>query len=455
MIDFLIFYEVKNREMESIVLLGNELKKRGFTCEFISFSQIYSITMKKRYFGKVRVAVVPSLYHDKEILHIVYRIAGKVDYIVNLRWEQVFSNETESDVKNYVFPKENAVKAIHCCWGKKPKEMLIRAGVNDKNAVVTGPMHMDILAPSFEKYFLSKDKLFDKFNIPQNRKTILFISSFVLAAYTEREIEWYLGDVGGDKRKELIEQLKFDKTSQQTIISWLLHVAEKYDYNIVYRPHPAENPLYANEISKNNANFYVISELNVKQWIKKCDVVLTWVSTSIIESFFAGVSCAVLRPLEIPYEREMSVYKGIHTIKNREELEKYFDYLKAYNNNMFLLDEEIVLNYYDHSDKKLSYVRTADLLCDLSAGYEKFDWNEMHIRPFMQEIKWDAELIKKSLYKMFLKVLSVPMIRKKIQVKFLKDRIDSFLAFEKKNKTNIISKSEFKAMERKLSKYIR
>ena len=35
----------------------------------------------KKYFNRVKVAVMPSLYHNSEINNIVYKIAGKCDKI--------------------------------------------------------------------------------------------------------------------------------------------------------------------------------------------------------------------------------------------------------------------------------------------------------------------------------------------------------------------------------------
>ena len=40
MIDFLILYEVPVREFESIAMLGMELKRRGYSVEYLGFSKV-------------------------------------------------------------------------------------------------------------------------------------------------------------------------------------------------------------------------------------------------------------------------------------------------------------------------------------------------------------------------------------------------------------------------------
>ena len=98
MIDFLIVYEVPVREFESISLVGGELKKRGYSVEYLGFEevQICDYAFNKRiinkFFDKVNTVLMPSLYHNKELMNIVYYVCGKCVHVVNIRWEQYFSN---------------------------------------------------------------------------------------------------------------------------------------------------------------------------------------------------------------------------------------------------------------------------------------------------------------------------------------------------------------------------
>ena len=156
MLDFLIFYEVKNREFESIVLLGDELRKRGYSVDYFSFFEYDNVEKRKKFFNKVKIAVVPSLYNDYELLSAIYAVTGKVKNIVNLRWEQVFQIWRDQKFDSYVYPKEHAKLAYHFCWGAHAFNRLRESGISEKNLFVTGPLQMDVLRPEFREYYQTK-----------------------------------------------------------------------------------------------------------------------------------------------------------------------------------------------------------------------------------------------------------------------------------------------------------
>ena len=130
-IDFLIFYVVKNRELESIVLLGEELKNKGYRVDYFSFFELDNGKKIKAVRNKVKVAIMPSLYHNNEIMNIVYSVAGRVDKIINLRWEQVYRNRVESNFDSYMYPKELAKDAYHCCC-----DAAINTNIENKNLYI-------------------------------------------------------------------------------------------------------------------------------------------------------------------------------------------------------------------------------------------------------------------------------------------------------------------------------
>ena len=64
MLDFLIMYESKNRELEGDVLLGEELKRRGYTVDYI---HSHYFRGKKR---QAKVMIVPYAYDKIGRAHV-------------------------------------------------------------------------------------------------------------------------------------------------------------------------------------------------------------------------------------------------------------------------------------------------------------------------------------------------------------------------------------------------
>lgn len=449
MIDFLIFYEVKNREFESIVLLKNQLVRMGYSANYVSYFQIEDQEIIRKYKNQVRIAIVPSLYHNDEIINIVYHIAGKVKNIVNLRWEQVFTNKTERDIDNYVIPKDGARIAIHCCWGDFPKQMLLNAGINSSNLRKTGPMHMDILRNNFKSYFMSRKVLFDKYHINQDAPCILFISSFTSVTFTDREIESYIRQVGEKERPATIARINRNKESYKTIIDWLYNCANKYDCTVIYRPHPSEN--ITDVLLKLTAlpNVKIISEENVKQWILVSDAIYTWVSTSIVESHFAHKSCAILRPIPIPVEEDMSCYLNAQFIETKQQfLNHVYSCCIQKNDNEEYIDTAILNKYYDVEPEMPSYIRTAYVCKDVLENNYYFPWNNVISSEYKLDIKLKIGDLLKSGYRHIL-YLFVCLEHRGIPIpKKLTSRVNNFKISNEKQMKNIIRPEEFTKLEK-------
>ncbi|MDL2219597.1 hypothetical protein LJC04_04620, partial [Ruminococcaceae bacterium OttesenSCG-928-O06] len=94
-LDFLILYEHVVREYESIVLLQEELGRRGYT------SEVHQLLGRKKlkYFTwkKPRVLVASNLYDDEGLNSHVYNNVGKCNRVVNLHWEQMLSDTQEEE----------------------------------------------------------------------------------------------------------------------------------------------------------------------------------------------------------------------------------------------------------------------------------------------------------------------------------------------------------------------
>lgn len=377
MLDFLFVYEHAQRELESIILLGTRLKQKGYSVEYLQIP-ISEVELPKRYFNNVRCVFAPCLYSNHELYMCVYRIAGKAKYVINLQWEQILTKEKDEDPKSFWFPKENAVNAVHLCWGEHSKNNLIKAGVPEGNVKVTGALNIDLLDKQFGSYFMSKDELFDEEDIQKDKKVILFISSFSavnLDEYTYRHMCEVLGKESYD------EFVRISTKSQKEIVQWLKKMANE-GYTVIYRPHPNERLSDIVIEAKNTKGFYVNGTYSAKQWLRYADYLYTWISTTFVECNHIGIPCGILRPVKFPEEKDMCIFQGMQFIESYDEL------VDSINKDNYANDNARIIDSFILNDGSKAYDNIAGVIEEMFNDSSKcFLWDNELLARFEQEKK--------------------------------------------------------------------
>lgn len=351
-LDFLILYEHIVREFENDCLIMAELERRGYT---VALYQLMDRKKLKYFTWKKPKVIVPSAMYNNETLNsFVYNNVGRLDKVVNLHWEEVLSREQEeSDFYNL---NENAAKCTHICWGEAARERIVRKGVPENNAVVTGAVQLDFLYPQFDGYFKTREQLAGEYGLDANKRWLCYVSSFSTAYMDDKEVE----ELNAMTDLEFHGFKTVSQRSMKVTLDWFDRLlSEQPDIEFIYRPHPNEwnSPPLA-EMQKKHANFYVIRDYSVKQWVKSCDVILTWMSTSIAEIYFAKKSCLVVRPEQLFDDYDPVTYEGVDAI---DSYEKLVDGL-ALNTIPFPIDERQMTDHYDVDPDYPAYMRICDLL---------------------------------------------------------------------------------------------
>lgn len=312
--DVVILYESKERELDSVVLLSAELKRRGFSAKIVN---TFSYQVKKQKKIETKVIVVPFLYDNLEIYEYVYKICGDVQHIVNLRWEQIFSGKDELDMNYFAYPKNYAGKAMHISWSDYLTELLVRAGVEKSNILTAGAVHMDFLRKDFRTYFLSRNEMAKKYNLPDEKVWKLFVSSFSYTTLNKEELKRYEQTVSDETYEFLEVQIK----SKEAIIQWFEHYLQKTkDDIVIYRPHPAErNDSKLIDLERKYPNFRIIRDESFRQWLVVVDEVYNWRSTCIADAYFCGKKSYILRPFKLKESRELPLMNGMKFIENEED----------------------------------------------------------------------------------------------------------------------------------------
>lgn len=397
-IDFLFLYQHKSRELENICLLRVELERRGYTVDFYN---VWNLNIKKHPQYTAKVVIGPNISNDDCLYNFAYGITPKTKKIVNMQLEQVLTDDDNSNTNNIHNIKGASREVIHISWGEKNFERLVKNGVKNQNIIITGPIHMDFLRKEFREYYLNKEEMKAKYEIKRNQKISLIISSF---AY-ENTISTMTKDRLKLMRPNFIEFVKLSVDSQKKILSWV-EVILKKDKNIVfvYRPHPTEE---LNEMVKalgeKYANFRIIRDMSVKQWIVISDSICAWYSTSIAEVFFSGNTCSVLRPYPISEGGDLTICKNGNFVVTYEEFQREL----MSHDNLFPLNEKLIRAHYDVNQDNASYIRICDLLEEMIVS-NKYDV-KINLKEYFENSSKKTKILRKfrksymyELYKLFL-----------------------------------------------------
>jgi len=443
MIDVLFTYQHKAREIESLCLLKYELEKRGYTTAFCC---TFDVNRIGKYYKKAKAVVTSSLYDDASLWFFVYDIAGYSTKVINLQWEQVLSNFDETNPNCFHNPKGLAKYALHLCWGNTSRNRIVNGGVSENNAIVTGAIHMDFLRPEMRSYFLSKDELANRFNLNKNHTRCLFISSFTMHNMTDEEYEDLVRSYG----KEAIEMRQITIKSKRIILQWLTKMlSEMQNMDFIYRPHPDETKDEdLLELERIYSNFHIISAYSVKQWILQCDKAMLWYSTAAAEIAFAEKGFAILRPIAIPEEYDISIYRGAKFIQDIDSLRQFLQN----KTDQLPLDLNVLNSYYFKDINVPSYVKIANLIEDTlhTSNYDM----QMHPHKLMvaaqvnlKRIKFSAKNIISKSFKQ--NAIKIPFIGKTMNYHIaMKDRM--IRDFPK----NFADENEISSIMKKLNRII-
>jgi len=340
-VDFLFIYEVKNRELENITLLAAELERRGYTTAFLN-----SWTCMYEPFPSYDAEVcVLSACYNTETYQYFTRHAARFRKVVNLQWEQVIKNGYAfSEVPtSWTFSGEG-LRNRHICWGNNTRERLHnRFGVPYEYLKVCGHISLDFYKPEFENFVIPREKLFSDNGLDPNKTTALFIASFAIANMPDNLVA-----ISSDTLKDT--DVSTARKSQSDLIEWFKEIVPKYpDIQFIYRGHhsEAERP-ELKELTEKIPNFFCISKEAIKHWIIACDKIYNWESTSAIEVFVADKQNFVLRPIELPWEVDLPLFKNADIITAKEGFDRSMALSADIENQPY--DNDVMNDYYNMDD---------------------------------------------------------------------------------------------------------
>lgn len=433
MIDFLIMYEHKNREINSDCLIKAELERRGYT---VSIENTVNRQFFKYHFSKKPIViVVMSLYNDSVFHGHVTDMVGYCRKIVNLQWEQI------GDVKSrgkLLIPEGHSKNAVHICWSKKRADFLRQNGV--QNAIHTGPIQMDFLKTEFSSFYKSKDEVREKYNIKESR-ILLYISSFSYVQMNEEDQERLTLMSGLDiaTRKAEAEEAQ-DKTLDIIETYLLLHSNEA----VIYRPHPGE--LIVNKLKHLDyqyQNFYIISDYSIQQWIQISDVVISWISTSISEVYFSRKKCVILQPTDAKSWDDV-LYKTARISRSYDQLINEIE-----NDQLpFPIDDQTIIDNYGSKEEGFAYLKIVDLLEKIHKT-EKYDIPKYERRLYL--LAPTKRLLKSVIDKLRINEKTFPFSK----IPKCCNWLHFYAEYRKKTELDYVSEQEIEEITRRLERIVK
>ena len=380
LVDFIIFYENLNRELENITLIKLELERRNYSVIVLNFNAISYFEAVKKYLPKV--CVVPWLRGNQDV-YIYTRFKKSSHKLVNLQWEQVTNNyylKTGS-----MFPHDLAQQAYHVCWGKINYERLVSSGVAPDNLCITGAIHLDFCKDIFNDYYMERNEVAKIHGLDPRKKWVLFVSSFSFTTISNRKLNDFVETFGNIE--SFINMIDVSNVSKEELLSWfdklLLDIT---DIEFIYRPHLIESKdEKLVQMNERHKHFHVLTTYSIKQWVKVCDSIHTWLSTSVAEITYMGKIYTILRPVQVSQEWEVETMHEAHKITKYNEFAESVKECKNIvdKNIAFPINNSLLEEHYDASDKP-AYIRVSDFLESVYASGKavEYSFNKQQLKSF-------------------------------------------------------------------------
>jgi surface carbohydrate biosynthesis protein len=402
--DFIILYEHRNRELENAVLLAMKLEKKGYKVA-IEYRRSARIL-----FQRSKVILAPFLYYDDNVIDFAFQPFMNCKKLINMQYEQVVTIDDEKTGNQ--FSLEHARDAIQIAWGQIPHELMRINGINEKNIFEIGQISMDLNFSKYDKLFISREDLSEKYNIPNNKKWLLFISSFSCTDILDAEMEEWASTT---PTVYMFKDLSVK--SQKVVLKYLVNICKKHkDYIVIYRPHPHEKDnKKIRAIEKKLPNFKCISDYSIRQWIRVSDTITTWCSTSIADVYFANKKCAIIRPYVFPEDIDYAIFMDQKIISDYASVEDFI------NNESedYYLNGNTIKKYYCNSSHSDSF----DKLLNLCIKTLKSDECSVNYRKKINVSR--AHLLKIYIYKLLMTIAGIVDYSRFIPEKYAVDVFNS------------------------------
>lgn len=356
--DVLIYYELVERNYENDLLIKTELEKRGYS---VCLCNLFWRDFWKSLFYRPKVVMLTACRDIGQVAAQFPFLFKRKVYLINMQEEQIaFSSDFDL---NLFMPQGKARDAYHFSWGSFSDDYLVKAGVETSHIIKMKPIQFDLCNKEFDDYFYSREYIAKKFDLDVQKKWVLFASDFCISAQygTESKLQALCDKLNDNYRKVYEVEI----ATQRVLYEWWDRYLETHkDVIIIYRQHPSEieSLSFIEDLCSKHDNFVCHREYSIKQWIHVVDIFTTWISSSIMEAYYANIPCFALGDSKLIVEKGVAIplFNYEKYVAGYDLFENVMDHPKKYQLEYMPIDQQAIKKYYGEHDQKFAYLQICD-----------------------------------------------------------------------------------------------
>ncbi len=216
-------------------------------------------------------------------------------------------------------------RVIHHAWGDFFKDYLIKGGVPSEHICVNGNPVYQLYKSPYSEYFKKKSQLASDYRLDMSKRWVFIPENYKWAFFSDKKLKSF-AERGGNL-DEHIAMRDFCRDSLRHLMQWCNDLGKGEEVEIIFRPRPATNSQHMEAFFRENVGvppvmLHFTKADSVREWIMASDVVISSISTSLIEAAICGKPVYIVESIKIPDPLYCDWYDLVPRIRDSEEFEQ-------------------------------------------------------------------------------------------------------------------------------------
>ncbi|MBN1655041.1 MAG: hypothetical protein JXA30_14830 [Deltaproteobacteria bacterium] len=269
----------------------------------------------------------------------------------NLNFEQYFYSANRS----FKAPKDDFARSrvYQQAWSNAFRDYLVEFGVDPAKIFVNGNSNFMLYREPYRKLYANKIELGRKYELDHSKAWILLAENYGWAFLSDRELNTRIDH--GFERSSAYRCREVNKQNISKVLRWLHDLcADRNNIEIILRPRPAVSiaewkDTIEKEIGHLPSGLHIIKNGTIKEWILSSDIVLSSVSTCLMDAVVADKPAYILEPVRFPQEFVPEWFDKLDHLTSYEEFLSTVD-KPVFNRRHAALRDDIIVENLANGD---------------------------------------------------------------------------------------------------------